>query len=508
MGAFTLDELLGLEGLALEPLTGAADSSRRRVAGAHSIEIERPSCWLAPDWVMLTAGVRLRGSASAQRELVAELAGAGVSGLGLGLDLVFKRAPRALVDEAERRDFPVFGVPLRTPFRDIVSEINRALLSSELRTYQRLSSMQLYLVDALRDAEPRGAIAARLAELLDASVLVLSPTGATRLAVGDADAAALWAAIRERPVALHELEAAGRHVVAAPVLARDAEPVEWLVVAGRPHAPLGGLCKPAVQSAAPLLAATARLSWTERSQARAIGAALLDELLSGGGDHPELAARAAGLGLDFSAPARVVVARGADPDDVAEALSRVPGASLTTGRDGDCVSLVQAPADALRSRLAGLEAAAVGIGRPVGDHADVPESLRDARLAVGRIELGATDRVLAFEDFELGLLLLSEAPAARIEPKLAQWTGPLHDQPMLWSAVVAYLEADLDVARAAHALHLHPNSLRYRLTRVEKLLGRSLKQPATIAALHIALIADSEGPNGATPAGVGAAPSS
>jgi DNA-binding PucR family transcriptional regulator len=37
---------------------------------------------------------------------------------------------------------------------------------------------------------------------------------------------------------------------------------------------------------------------------------------------------------------------------------------------------------------------------------------------------------------------------------------------------------------------MHRNSLRYRLARVEQLLGRSLKQPATIAAIHIALIAD------------------
>jgi DNA-binding PucR family transcriptional regulator len=48
------------------------------------------------------------------------------------------------------------------------------------------------------------------------------------------------------------------------------------------------------------------------------------------------------------------------------------------------------------------------------------------------------------------------------------------------------------VVATAAALHLHPNSLRYRLSRVEKLLDRSLKQPSTIASLYVAMLA-SEG---------------
>ena len=45
----------------------------------------------------------------------------------------------------------------------------------------------------------------------------------------------------------------------------------------------------------------------------------------------------------------------------------------------------------------------------------------------------------------------------------------------------------MDVNATAEAMHVHPNTLRYRLGRVEKLLGRSLRQPATIAELTLAL---------------------
>jgi DNA-binding PucR family transcriptional regulator len=66
----------------------------------------------------------------------------------------------------------------------------------------------------------------------------------------------------------------------------------------------------------------------------------------------------------------------------------------------------------------------------------------------------------------------------------------LRANPALHEALRAYFVHDLDVAAAAASLHMHRNSLRYRLARAEHLLGRSLKQPATIAAIYLALVAE------------------
>ena len=486
---YTLADLLEQEQLALEPVVMSEGARTREVAGAHSIEIEKPSSWLGPDWVMLTTGVRLRGSASAQRELVAELDEAGVAALGFGLELGFKRVPPAVLEAAAERDFPVFAVPLRTPFREIVGSINRALLSTDLRAYQRLSSMQLYLLDALRGLDPRTAIAGRLATLLHASVVVLSPAGKVLLAAGDAPAGALRVALDGRPTALQEFEVDGWHAVAAPVLGAGDEPQEWLVVAAR-----GGfanpLTKPVVQAAAPLLAATARLGATERAQERAVRAALLGELLQAGGDLPALGSRAASLGLDLAEPARVVVLAGDGAGDgLAETLAT---AGLPHLASGDTV-LVQGADAAIRGAVGELLAsrtdALAGLGRRIRHLPAIRDSHRDAQLALQRLAFEPGQRMLSFEDFELGLLLISEAPPERIQPKVDSWTAPLRANPMLWDAVIAYFEHDQDVSRAAESLHLHPNSLRYRLARVEKLLGRSLKQPSTVAAIYIAMLA-------------------
>jgi len=70
---------------------------------------------------MLTTGVRLRNSAEAQRQLATELAEIGAAALGFGVEVVFKSVPAALIDEARSRGLPVFTIPLRTPFRDVIS---------------------------------------------------------------------------------------------------------------------------------------------------------------------------------------------------------------------------------------------------------------------------------------------------------------------------------------------------------------------------------------------------
>jgi purine catabolism regulator len=118
----------------------------------------------------------------------------------------------------------------------------------------------------------------------------------------------------------------------------------------------------------------------------------------------------------------------------------------------------------------------------------VGESLRDAELALERAASEGT--VVAFEHFDLATLLLSEASPERLEPKVAEVVAVLREHPALYEALIAYFDHDLDVGATAAELHLHPNSLRYRLTRIEQVLDRSLKRPATIAELHIALLAD------------------
>src|SRR5262245_15641930 len=158
-----LADLLAEDAFALELVSGGPEAGAREVRGAHAVEVEAPTRWLARDWVMLTTGVRLRGNTDAQRSLVPQLEDGAASALGFGIGLGFKRVPPALVEVAQEHGFPVFAVPYETHFRDIIRFVDSSLTSGEEQVFRRLTALQRYLIDALRTPHPQHALVDRLA---------------------------------------------------------------------------------------------------------------------------------------------------------------------------------------------------------------------------------------------------------------------------------------------------------------------------------------------------------
>ncbi|HST38766.1 MAG TPA: helix-turn-helix domain-containing protein, partial [Conexibacter sp.] len=164
------------------------------------------------------------------------------------------------------------------------------------------------------------------------------------------------------------------------------------------------------------------------------------------------------------------------------------------------------PAGALlRGALAELAAAGMlldmGVGRAAPSLDGLPRSWLDGRFAV--VQLAAADaagspRTLTYDDFDLATTVVCDAdPVA-----LAGRRELLRDDQLdgaLRETLHAYLEHRLDVPRTAAALHLHPNSVRYRLSRIEKELGRQLDDPVTIANLYLATLVDRAGGGGGAP---------
>jgi sugar diacid utilization regulator len=303
-----------------------------------------------------------------------------------------------------------------------------------------------------------------------------------------------------------EFDLDGRHTVATPVASGHAI-AGWLAVTRARARAADRLVRPAVRATAPVLSALVHIQGAAREQDRAIRGALLEQTLAPTArqDAGTLAARAASLGIDLSVPARIVLVRRhangrvrADLDEVCRHIERRCDESalhhLVSRRRGAVVALVQGDGDHVHGLVAdlvdeepGIEA---GIGRPLSELSSAADSLRDAEIAIHRVAQRREARLLDFADFDLPTLLVSEASAERLAPKVEELLGVLRAHAGLHAALVAYLRHEQDIMRAAEAMHLHHNTLRYRLARVEQLLDRSLKSPATIAALYIALAYD------------------
>jgi DNA-binding PucR family transcriptional regulator len=127
--------------------------------------------------------------------------------------------------------------------------------------------------------------------------------------------------------------------------------------------------------------------------------------------------------------------------------------------------------------------ATAGLSSPVADVVAFAQALVEARAALAV----AREGVVAYDALGLADSLVAMLPhgrSARVDGVL----GPLRDErPEVMQTLQSYFDHDLDIMACARALHLHPNSLRYRLAKIEKALGRSLRSPQTIADLYLAL---------------------
>lgn len=499
--ALVLGDVLRQPDFNLELVVGSHEHLKRPVAGAHAVEVPNPTRWLDTEWVMLTTGIRLRGDAAAQRQLVEEAAWRGLTAIGFALEVIYRKPPPAMLEEAARRNFPVFTVPIEVPFRDIIGYVDRSLASSDFQVLKRTIAIQNVLTDALLEEAPEQALVRRLGGLIESSVLLYGRDGRIAASTGEAPPLSIWRELRSAEPRLVEFQVGRWYVVSVPVSVGGVIRY-WLALATRRRSISEQLAKPVIRSAARLLEVVARSREHAAAEERAVRSELLRRVLAVQAGDESLADRLAAVGFETGAACCLAVVApaaggsgmeaGRGPFEALLAESRLP--YLLVDSTTHLIVLVQGRGlfeEWLRKLARKGVDLVVGVGRSVEALEDAADSLRDAELALEQLRReGPRGRVLRFEDLDLATLLISDLGPGRLQAKVDALIGPVRENEMLYTTLLAYLDADLDVGRTATALHLHANSLRYRLTQLEERLGRSLRSPATIANLYLATMAD------------------
>lgn len=522
------------------------------VRWAHVSELADPVPYMEGGELLLITALKLDAEdPEAMRRYVKRLAGAGVVGLGFAVGVNYDEIPEALVDAAREEGLPLLEVPRRTPFLAISKAVSAAIAADQYRSVTAGFAAQRELTrQALTDG-PEGLLAALASQvngwaaLYDASgaVVAAAPEWAGRRA---ARLTADVERLRERP-------APASSVAGGSGTPDNDDRVELhsLGTGRRPRAALavgtasalGTAERYAVHSAIALLTLTTERSRSLHAAEQRIGAAVVRMLLAGEPEHARTVAGDLYGGL-LDAPFRLIVAETAAVSSVriaADVPARVPSAAAlaaaadasgdplgalteilesAAARSGEAVLVVPegerlvvlaadggAAVTASAEYVVALEAArtreqagagdegalVVGVSAPAGPIAaaaaykQAEQALSVARrrgrmyveheqLATGSVlPLLADEAVRAFADGLLRPLYEHDATGrGDLVASLRAWLSR-HGQ---WDA-------------AAADLGVHRHTLRYRMRRVEEILGRSLDDPDVRMELWLALKAAS-----------------
>ncbi|MFF3889832.1 PucR family transcriptional regulator [Streptomyces sp. NPDC001914] len=519
------------------------------VRWAHVSELADPVPYMEGGELLLITALKLDADdPEVMRRYVKRLAGAGVVGIGFAVGVNYDEIPKALVDAAEEEGLPLLEVPRRTPFLAISKAVSAAIAADQYRAVTAGFAAQRELTKQALNDGPEGLLTA-LAGQVDGWAALYDASGAVVAAAPDwagRRAARLTPDVerlRERPAPASSV-VGGEDRVELHSLGTGRRPRAALAV-GTAGA-LGTAERYAVHSAIALLTLTTERSRSLHAAEQRIGAAVLGMLLAGESDHARAVAGDL-YGELLDAPFRLIIAESvsgsagrahadgharvgaAAPSKTAAALPGVQGDPLggfaeavesAAVRSGESVLVVPdgerlvvlavdggAAVAACGEYAAGLESAralprepsagaagdedelVVGLSAPAGPIAaraaykQAEQALSVARrrgrflveheeLAAGSVlPLLADDAVRAFADGLLRALHEHDATGrGDLVASLRAWLSR-HGQ---WDA-------------AAADLGVHRHTLRYRMRRVEEILGRSLDDPDVRMELWLAL---------------------
>jgi len=400
-----------------------------------------------------------------------------------------------------------------------------ALLRELVTVYQRLTGL------TLQDADV-STVLRLLAERTDATVAVVS-RGLEVLAAAapdqaEADVATLvrdYVAGRRLGAVLNSTaqtrrslrlpdvgDAAG--VIVAPILVGDDVPAYLMTFGSAQQAEVGDMSLLVTEHAATICGVILGRERVIAAAARQVRDDLVEGLLLGAGrSNGEVGRWARHLGYDPSREHRVLAivieatgSAGAPGSAatlgkrVASAIdhfisSRIPGAIIAI-RDGEVVIVVPDDGDqvtpaaeagrlsaACLARMRDLFPEAVltvGISDACRDPAEIARAYGQARRTIDAvIRLGRQGQIVAFEDLGIHRLLLQVPDLAELRSFAAEILGELdrHD-PLrgaeLLSTLACYFRENSSPQRTARALHLHPNTVAYRIRRIQEITGLRL----------------------------------
>jgi len=508
-----LRDLLDVPELGLRLLHGSERALERPVRWVYTTDLPDPGRYVSGGELVVTGVVWRLGPADSER-FVTAIADAGASALAAG-DALFHGVPDDLVDACRRHDMVLFGVPEDVSFGTLTEYVvGQVAAQRGARLEARLGRHQ-QLVSALAEGRRLDELTAEVSRESGVACRVLTPTGrhvvtgAAPLSEPDLDrVTGCFLSADSLPVVSRQAGSATYSVY--PVGSTLGERLtSWMVLAEGAWSSWDADVADAVGE----LAAIAALERARQDEGLRVGRHIAEGTFTlvaeGAAAQPDGLARLRQAGLDPARPLAFAVAAFPGRPDLAEAARSVLadaaahlGPPVVVHRDDAAVALLPAGdtgfADVLRRALLRL---APGVGQAqltVGvSEASEPSALtgawEEARYAqrLAALRSGAV-RVVTGAEVTSYVLLLATVPdevrrtfAARVLGPVLEYDDRHHAG--LRETLATFLDCSGSWSRTAERMHLHVNTVRYRIARVEELTGRSMADFANRVDVFLAL---------------------
>ncbi len=521
--ATSVAELLTLPSFAGARLVAGAGGAAEIVSRVNVIEVPDILPWVKPNELLLTTGFPLRNAdsgrvfgASELVEFVRALSASKVSALAVKSGRYLDALPAEMLATADELDFALISLPETIAFDEIMSEVFAQLVDRQSMALDLADRTHRILTAIVLEGGDLPQLADGISTLFDAAVLICTPDGRVQaLAGAEFDELALFdpsgrfLVEQLRPGVQAAPDGVGQLVVTGIVAAGT--DLGRIVAYGRRD--LGAIAVQALERAATVaaLAITKQLA-VSAVESKFRGDFLRDALIGTAGDPDQVATHCSQLGWDVDRPLVVAVAQlddidssppptlaGRTPQDRLTAawqqvLRARDKAAPVVGFSHEVVALVPATAESATEVLGELIAAvtgdrgggrrsfSTGISRVICSVADVPTAYDQARKAVvvGRRTRGC-GAVAHFDTLGVHRLLSLVSDPAELRSFAAEVLGRLVDDVPealdLRRTLQALLDTNCNVAETARMLHFHYNTLRYRITKLESIVGPFTTDP-------------------------------
>lgn len=502
----TLSDLVALAGL--KQLPGHSNDLLLGVTGACVVERPQALEQLAPSWLAVTDGSGFpNGGADdpLNRDFIRELDIRGAAGLVVRLGHGWSCIPPAMVDEAQHLTLPIFTLSSDASPALLLRLIHQAVGQQEIAVLSRALSVQTELIDALTYPDVERELINRLstrlgvsAILYDSAVNVLASQGEAPLHL-----------IKDRVQRDNEVETnflVGRWKVSlSPIIVPAG--TYWLALAW--HESIN-LSQEIIRSTRYALQQLLRAHMTTQQNSRRMDllqrSELLSEIIEGvsGSRLARLSDRLVLLHFPREGAFQIHLMRrksmataestiqsqdksGIDPtlgiiQDVAE---RCEVSILLSKTNHEYVILLSQNEFFTRELLLRTTEFHHGTSSVFSNLTETRTSLRQAEMSLSTSM--RTGSLTPFDQVGFINFILAQVPAETFDEKVKEVISGLSSSESTEETVIEFLRCGLDIQATARAMHLHPNSIRYRLSKVEAFLGRAMSDPETITLLFLAL---------------------